>query len=52
MKGQTDGWKDGSIDRQTNMTKLRVAFHNLVKMPKNQDTFLNTISFGSIIGKL
>ena len=52
MKRQTDGWKDGRIDGQTNMTKLIVAFRNLVKMPINQDKFLNNISFASIIGKL
>jgi len=52
VKRQTDGWKDGRIDGQTNMTKLIVAFRNLVKMPINQDKFLNNISFASIIGKL
>ena len=48
MKGKTDG----RIERQANMTKLIATFRNLVKVPKNQDKFLNTVSFGSIIGKL
>ena len=31
--GQMDGW----IDRQTDMKKLIVTFHNLANMPKNKD---------------
>jgi len=27
------GWTDGRTDRQTDMKKLTVAFHNLANMP-------------------
>jgi hypothetical protein len=49
--GRMEGRKDRQTGRQTNMMKLIIAFRNLVKIPKNRDTFLNTISFGSITGK-
>jgi hypothetical protein len=28
-------WTDGRADRQTDMAKLRVAFRNFAKAPKN-----------------
>jgi len=31
-----DGWMDGWTGRHTEMTKLRVTFHNSVNTPKNE----------------
>ena len=33
---KTDRWTDGRMDRQTNMTKLTVAFRYFANSPKNQ----------------
>jgi hypothetical protein len=45
MEGRKNWQTDRQTDRQINMTKLIVAFRNLVKTLKNQDKFLNTTSF-------
>jgi len=37
------GWKDGRADRQTDMTKLIVAFRNFAKAPKNSTLFKRTV---------
>jgi len=34
-----DGWTDGETDRQTDITKLNVAFRNFLNPSKNYKTY-------------
>jgi hypothetical protein len=40
---RSNGWTDRQTDRQTDMKKLLVTFHNLANMPKNKGCIVDDL---------